>query len=173
MKRLRVAEIDGSQGRLLGEGVDIACRLGRAGAVPAERKREGDGATPLGRWPIRQLLFRPDRLARPETGLPLSALEPAQLWCDDPAHAAYNRLVHAPFDGRHERLWRADHRYDLILVLGYNDDPPVPGKGSAIFLHCTEADGGPTAGCVAVAQAALLALLPALGPGSDIAIGVP
>ena len=49
--------------------------------------------------------------------------------------------------------------YDLIVILGHNDAPTVPGLGSAVFLHVAQPDYGPTAGCVAVAAGDLLAIL--------------
>ncbi|MBM3488355.1 MAG: hypothetical protein FJX67_17275 [Alphaproteobacteria bacterium] len=123
--------------------------IGRAGIAPD--KREGDGATPIGSFPIRNGFWRADRLARPATAIALAAIDPADGWCDDPGDPTYNRAVRLPYAGRHERLWRADGLYDLVLVLGYNDDPVVAGRGSAIFLHCAAADFGPTEGCVALA----------------------
>ena len=68
----------------------------------------------------------------PLTGLPLRGLRPEDGWCDDAADEIYNRPVKLPFRARAERLWREDGIYDLIVVLGYNDDPPVPGMGSAV-----------------------------------------
>jgi L,D-peptidoglycan transpeptidase YkuD (ErfK/YbiS/YcfS/YnhG family) len=133
------------------------CALGKGGVVRA--KREGDGATPLGRWPLRRLFYRPDRLAAPATGLPVTALDPTMGWCDDPAHADYNRLIRLPHPARHERLWREDHVYDLVVVLGHNDAPPVPGAGSAIFLHVARPAYAPTEGCLALALADLLAVV--------------
>ena len=96
------------------------CALGPAG--PRRDKREGDGATPIGRFPLRQVLYRPDRLARPEGGLPQRRLTPEDGWCDDPADPAYNRPVRLPYAARHERLWREDAVYDVIVVIGHNDD---------------------------------------------------
>lgn len=69
----------------------LRCALGPAGRSAA--KREGDGATPVGRFPLRRVLYRADRLPLPETGLPVQALDPGDGWCDDPADAAYNRPV--------------------------------------------------------------------------------
>jgi L,D-peptidoglycan transpeptidase YkuD (ErfK/YbiS/YcfS/YnhG family) len=127
-----------SDGRLLLGRKAQRCALGRSGVTEAAAKREGDGATPLGDWPIRRLLYRRDRL--PEHGLPATALAakpigPNDGWCDDPGDPAYNRPVSLPYAASHERLWREDGAYDLVVVLGHNDDPPVPGMGSAIFLH--------------------------------------
>ena len=83
-------------------------------------------------------------------------IAPQDGWCDDPSHAAYNRQVTLPFGHSHETLWRADGLYDLIVVLGHNDDPPAPGLGSAIFLHVAAPDYTPTEGCVALALGDLL-----------------
>ena len=47
----------------------------------------------------------------------------------------------------------------IVVALGYNDDPVVPEKGSAIFLHVAKPDYGPTEGCVALREGDLLALL--------------
>jgi L,D-peptidoglycan transpeptidase YkuD (ErfK/YbiS/YcfS/YnhG family) len=135
------------------------CAIGEGGTKPKAKKREGDGATPLGCYPMRRVIFRPDRLAAPATRLPVAALSPEDGWCDDPAHPAYNSHVRLPFAAGHERLWRDDGIYDLIAILGHNDDPPVAGMGSAIFLHVARPDYAPTLGCVALALPDLLAFL--------------
>lgn len=149
-------------------GLRFRCALGKGGVRPEADKREGDGATPLGRYPIRQVLYRPDRLAAPETRLPLQVLTPQDGWCDDPADTAYNRFVTLPYAGSHEKLWREDHVYDVIAVLGHNDDPPVPGLGSAIFLHVARPDYSGTEGCVALALPDLLALLAVIKPTTHL-----
>lgn len=149
-----------TSGGLLGwEGRKVRCALGRSGVTPAELKREGDGASPIGVWRMRQALWRPDRLAAPATRLPSVELIPEAGWCDDPADPFYNRPVLTPYPASHETLWREDHIYDLIVELGYNDDPVVPGNGSAIFLHVAREDYSPTEGCVACSREDLLALL--------------
>ena len=91
-------------------------------------------------------------------------------WCDDMGHPDYNRRVALPFPASHERLWREDHVYDLIVVLGYNDDPVIPEKGSAIFLHLAREDFSPTEGCIACARDDLLALLCGAKPGDALRI---
>jgi L,D-peptidoglycan transpeptidase YkuD (ErfK/YbiS/YcfS/YnhG family) len=138
------------------------CALGRAGIVPATAKREGDGGTPEGPLPLRRLLFRADRLARPACAVPAEPIAPDDGWCDAPDDPAYNRMVRLPFAASHERLWREDALYDLVGVLGWNDDPPAPGRGSAIFLHLARPDLSATEGCVALALRDLLAVLPGL-----------
>jgi len=149
-------------GTLRWRGRRFACAIGWGG-VRAD-KREGDGATPAGRFPLRRVLYRPDRLAPPRTALPIAPLGPQDGWCDDAGHNLYNRPLGLPHAARHEALWREDHVYDLIVILGHNDDPVVPGMGSAIFLHVAGPDYAPTAGCVALAQADLLTVLAAIGP---------
>ena len=133
------------------------CALGRGG-IRAD-KREGDGATPAGLFPLRGVLYRADRMARPKTRLPVRMIGPRDEWCDDPASEHYNRGVRLPFAASHERLWRGDHLYDLVVILGHNDAPPKPGMGSAIFIHVATAHYAPTAGCIALRRRDLLRLL--------------
>ncbi len=147
------------------------CAIGR-GAIALE-KREGDGVTPVGRWPIRRVLYRADRVAAPETAFDCAAIGPDDGWCDDPADPAYNRPVRLPYAASHERMTRDDGLYDVVVVLGHNDDPVVPGAGSAIFLHVARDDYGPTEGCVALALADLLEVLRTAGPGSAVDVLAP
>ena len=158
----------GSRGILRFEGRDYTCALGRNGVRAA--KREGDGTTPIGVFPLRRVFFRPDRLAEPASGLPVSALAREDGWCDDPAHSDYNRQIKLPFDASHEELWRDDGLYDVLIVVGHNDDPPRPGLGSAIFIHCATADYAPTQGCVALDRQTLVALLPRFTPDTDMRV---
>jgi L,D-peptidoglycan transpeptidase YkuD (ErfK/YbiS/YcfS/YnhG family) len=130
-------------------GRRYCCALGRGGI--GHGKREGDGKTPAGRFALRRVLYRADRLAPPDTGLPLAAIKPEDGWCDDPADRAYNRPVRLPYRARAETLFRMDGLYDMLAVIGYNDQPIVPGAGSAIFLHVARPDYGPTEGCVGLA----------------------
>jgi len=149
-------------------GRDFRCALGSGGVK--RFKMEGDGGTPAGSFPLRRLFYRPDRLRSPETGLPSQQLTPADAWCDDPGDPDYNRHVKRPFWRGHEVMWRGDHLYDLIVEVGYNDSPPVPGRGSAIFIHLARPDYGPTAGCVAFNQADMLTILKALEPESRLIV---
>lgn len=91
----------------------------------------------------------------PETALKLTALAENDGWCDAPDDPNYNRPVKLPYAASQE-MWRDDGLYDVVVVIGYNDDPVVAGKGSAIFLHICRADYGPTAGCVAIPLAEML-----------------
>lgn len=157
-------------GWLTGPGLQTRCALGRSGAVTADAKREGDGASPIGVWPIRYVLYRPDRETRPDTALEAVALTAADGWCDAPDDPAYNLRVKLPYPASAEVLWREDHVYDLIVVLGFNDDPVVPGKGSAIFWHLAREGFTPTEGCVAVSRDAMLAALKVARMGDTLAI---
>ena len=148
-------------GILQWRGRRFACAIGSGGV--RSNKREGDGATPSGRFPLRRVLYRPDRVAPPRTALPIAPLGPQDGWCDDPGHALYNQPLRLPHDARHEELWRADRVYDLIVILGHNDAPTVPGLGSAVFLHVARPDYAPTAGCVALALGDLMTILAGVG----------
>lgn len=171
MVQLLVRADDASRtGVLTHDDVEYPCALGRSGLTID--KREGDGATPIGVFTLRRLMFRPDREPPPRSRLPILTLHRSMGWCDDPDRPdAYNRLVTLPFDGRHETLWRDDPVYDLIVELGYNDDPPEPGLGSAIFLHVAAADFGPTEGCVALRREDLLSVIADCTRNSTIDIG--
>ena len=142
--------------------------IGRGGI--AIKRREGDGVTPIGSFAIRKVFYRADRLAMPGTALPLSAIAPDDGWCDAPDDALYNRPVKRPYRASSEALWREDHLYDLLVVLGYNDAPVVPGRGSAIFLHVARPDFAPTEGCVAIALEDLRELVAQLSQGDAIKI---
>jgi len=149
-----------ANGQISWDGRLTRCALGKAGVVAAADKREGDNKSPLGLWPIRQVLYRPDVYpSGPATNLPTRPIAADDGWCDTPEDPAYNQAVKLPYPASAERLWRDDHVYDLVVVLGHNDDPPIAGAGSAIFLHLAR-DGFPgTEGCVALARDDLEALL--------------
>ncbi len=144
------------------------CALGPAG--PRARKREGDGATPAGRWKMLQVYYRADRVARPVTSLPVRALRASDGWCDAPLDRNYNRLVTLPYAASAESLWRADSIYDIVVALDHNIRPRVRGGGSAIFIHLAREGYPPTAGCVALNFHDLGMLLAHCGPGSRIRI---
>lgn len=151
----------------------VPCALGRSGVIVEAAKREGDGATPGGQFPLRHVLWREDRLARPTTRLTCLPIGVRDGWCDDPQRPEYNKPVSLPFAGSAERLWRDDHLYDIVVVLGHNDDPPRAGMGSAIFLHIAKPGLAPTEGCVAMAKSDLGALLAEAGPGDRLIVRMP
>lgn len=144
------------------------CAVGRSGI--GEKLREGDGLTPLGRWPLRRVLYRADRMDTPHTKLPVAAISPDDAWCDVPGDPNYNLPVHLSSASLDERLWREDSLYDLIVVVGFNDSPVVPGKGSAIFLHLARPHYGPTAGCVALSCEDLLEAVTQLSAENQLVV---
>lgn len=146
------------------------CALGPAGVIAAAEKREGDGASPLGVWPIRRVLYRPDRMTAPLTALDTQAIAQDDGWCDAAGDPAYNRPVKLPYPASAESMWRDDGLYDLVVVLGHNDHPPVSPLGSAIFLHIARPGYAPTEGCVALAREDLVELLSKAQPGDSVAI---
>jgi L,D-peptidoglycan transpeptidase YkuD (ErfK/YbiS/YcfS/YnhG family) len=149
-----------ADGRCVLGNATFRAAIGRAGIVA--HKQEGDGGTPAGHLPLRRVLYRADRLKRPLALVPVEPIAPTDGWCDDPTHRDYNRMIRLPHDGRHEELWRRDALYDLVGVLGWNDQPVQRGRGSAIFLHVARPDYAPTEGCVALSQPDLLAALATL-----------
>ncbi|MDR4307431.1 L,D-transpeptidase family protein [Chelatococcus sambhunathii] len=170
--RITVRSVVGrrAEGRLTVGGAAFRCALGPAGIVSA--KREGDGATPRGSLPVRRVFRRADRGPRPQCAVEVRVTRASDGWCDAVGNRRYNRLVRLPFPASHETMWRDDHLYDLVGELGWNDRPPTPGRGSAIFLHAARPDFTPTQGCVALAPGPLRRVLAMVGPGTRIAIGL-
>ncbi len=155
-------------GTLKWRGETHACALGRAGITAT--KREGDGATPMGCFNLRRVLYRPDREAPPDTFLAVDPIFQMDGWCDAAGDTNYNRPVVLPYPAGAEKLWRDDHAYDVVAVLGYNDQPVVPDCGSAIFLHVAAPDYAPTQGCIAMARDDLVAMLRDCDPETRLCV---
>ncbi len=167
--RVRPGVAGGRHGLLLAGGRAIPVVLGRAGI--AADKREGDGATPRGRFRLLRLWWRADRLPRPVTRLPVRRIDRALAWCEDPADRRYNRPFSRSANEPGDRLWRDDHLYDLVIEISHNTRPRVAGRGSAVFVHVARPDRSGTAGCVALDTRDLRRLLSRLGPSTRIDIG--
>jgi len=157
-----------------------SCSIGKNGM--SAHKKEGDGMTPVGKFRLLKMYYRPDRVkppsfvssqdtsngttstpeSAPSNMLPWIPLQPDDAWCDDPNSPLYNQHVKLPFNGSHEALWRADRLYDYIGVLDYNIRPnTTKGLGSAIFFHVRSGEN-PTAGCIAVDREVMDRIAPAL-----------
>lgn len=136
------------------QGRRFSCAIGRGGI--GAKKGEGDNITPMGRHSVLSGFWRPDRIERPNSALSFRPITPQMIWSEDPNDSRYNQLLIGPSPFSHERLWRADPLYDLVLVTDFNSAPIRPGKGSAIFLHVWRRQRFPTAGCVAFDLADLL-----------------
>lgn len=147
------------EGALVFAGQRFRSAYGRGG-IRAD-KLEGDGATPVGLLALRRVLYRADRMAPPACAVPREPIAPDDSWCETPGHPDYNRMVRLPHPAAEQPLWRADGLHDVIGVLGWNDRPAVPHRGSAILLHVARAAYSPTDGCIALALPDLLALLAA------------
>jgi len=132
--------------------------------------REGDAKTPLGQYRLRFGFYRADRLPKPISDLTFRPLREDDGWCDAPDDPAYNRFIRLPYPASHEKLWRDDGAYDIILVMSHNDSPPVPHLGSAVFIHIAQPDDRQTLGCIALAPEDMVKLLPLLKPGQKIEI---
>jgi L,D-peptidoglycan transpeptidase YkuD (ErfK/YbiS/YcfS/YnhG family) len=157
-----------TRGVLLAGRLVVPVALGRTG-IRAD-KREGDGATPAGRFRPLRLWWRADRMPRPRTLLPIRRIEPDIAWSEDPRDRRYNRPFRRTANEAGDRLWRDDHLYDLIIEIDHNTRPRVAGRGSAVFLHVMRPDRGPTAGCVALGVRDLMRLLVRLGQKTKIVI---
>jgi L,D-peptidoglycan transpeptidase YkuD (ErfK/YbiS/YcfS/YnhG family) len=154
--------------------LELSCRIGKGGWIDAIDGKEGDQKTPLGEYILRWGFYRADRLSHPATHYtdPLTwrALQSDDGWCDDVNTEAYNRFIRLPSPLSHEKLWREDGAYDLILVISHNDSPPEKGLGSAVFIHVAQPDDRETLGCIAFAPDDWVKLLPKLYAGLAVNI---
>ena len=129
------------------ESFNYPVYIGKNGGIDEKDKKEGDWKTPYGTYPLRRVLYRPDTMDAPETSLPVIEITEKLGWCDDPQHPEYNKLIEKPFDASHEDMYRSDRLYNIVVEIGHNDNPPVPGMGSAVFLHLKRPERDYTAGC--------------------------
>jgi L,D-peptidoglycan transpeptidase YkuD (ErfK/YbiS/YcfS/YnhG family) len=166
--RVRTAAGARTRGWLAAGPFRVRVALGRGG-IRAD-KREGDGATPRGRFRLVRVWWRPDRGPRPRTLLPVRAIRPGDAWCEDPTDRRYNRPVRLSPGAAGDRLWRNDHLYDLVVELDHNTRPRIAGRGSAVFVHVARPGFAPTAGCVALEVTPLRCLLNRLSPRTEIEI---
>jgi L,D-peptidoglycan transpeptidase YkuD (ErfK/YbiS/YcfS/YnhG family) len=166
--KVRSAAGDRRRGWLMAGTLAIPVALGRGGIKA--NKREGDGATPRGRFRLRRLWWRADRGARPRTLLPVRRIKADDAWCEDPADRRYNTPLRLLPAAGGDRLWRDDHLYDLLVELDHNTRPRIAGRGSAVFIHLARPGLKPTAGCIGLRAAALRQLLARSGRRTEIVI---
>ncbi|MGG7517026.1 L,D-transpeptidase family protein [Allorhizobium undicola] len=163
--RLQRRPANPMQGLLQAGSITFPAALGRGGI--SAFKREGDGATPRGRHRLVHGFYRG---ARPPAALTLARLTRRMVWCDAPAHPAYNRLSRLPLPVSHERLWRDDRLYDVCIVMDWNMRQRKRGCGSAIFFHLARPGFLPTEGCVALSARDMRRLLPFIGPDTVLIV---
>lgn len=129
---------------------EYPCLIGKKGKT--FRKREGDHRSPIGKWKLERLYFRPDKKLHPQAQLSCQPLQRHDGWCDAKGHGLYNRHVTLPFSASYENLWREDDAYDLVVSTNQNQIPRIQGGGSAIFLHVINKGTSGTEGCVALSE---------------------
>ncbi len=156
-----------SQARIVAGRLNLPAMLGRSGTT--WMKREGDGATPNGRYRMRSLVIRPDRIlgrSLREGVFPTRIMRADDGWCEAPYSGRYNQPVRVAgsIAGQSDRMWRQDRLYDVVGVLDWNICPRVSNRGSAIFLHLTRLSQAPTAGCIALDPSDFMKLMAQIGP---------
>ena len=154
------------------------CQIGSGGLKNPLKKIEGDQATPIGKWCLISLYYRPDRILRPKLkkkkSLKINQITKNCGWCDDTTSNYYNKYLKTNNSWSQiihfESLWRVDNAYDILIVISYNIKPTIKNKGSAIFLHCSFLDNRSTSGCVAIKKRDLIYLLKTLERNTYIKI---
>ena len=155
-------------GYLKFKNLKFKCSLGKSGI--GEKKIEGDNITPEGTYQIIRVYYRKDRIKKIKTKIKVSKIKKNFGWCDQPDSKFYNRLINLPNKLSHEKLYRKDNVYDVIIVLNYNMNPTIQYKGSAIFIHVAKRKFTPTKGCVAISKKNLLYLIERISKKTKIKI---
>ena len=152
---------------LLFDDFIFRCVVGKKGI--SEKKEEGDFCTPKGSFKLKTVYYRSDRVKNIKTKLDIKRIQPGMGWCNDPKNKRYNSLININEKIKHEKLYRKDNKYDILIVIDYNLRKPVPFKGSAIFIHLTKNFSG-TAGCIALSKKDILILLKLVNKKTKIKI---
>ena len=145
----------------------MKCAVGKKGI--AIKRKEGDLITPKGEFKIKYILYRKDRV-KISTKLKKKIIKKNMGWCDDPRSSLYNKIVKLPFAYKHEKLFKKENTYDIILVLNYNMEPIKKNKGSAIFIHVAKNDFKSTEGCVAIKKLNLIKLIKEIDSNTKVKI---
>ena len=146
----------------------VKCAVGKKGV--GYKKKEGDLITPIGQYKIKYILYRKDRVNKIQSKLKKIIIEKSMGWCNDPKSKKYNKLIRLPSTDSHEKLYKKENVYDVILVLNYNTSPIIKNKGSAIFIHAAKRNYKKTEGCIALKKAHLLKLLKELKVSTKVKI---
>jgi len=144
------------------------CSLGKAGI--GEKRKEGDKITPKGTYKIVSIYYRSDRIKKISSKFKLIKIKKNIGWCDDPKSKKYNQLIKLPNKYRHEKLYRTDNIYDLIIALNYNMKPIMKNKGSAIFIHIANKNYKSTAGCIGLKKTHLINLVKKIRKNTKVLI---
>ena len=154
---------------LLYKGYKLKCAVGKSGIT--NNKKEGDLSTPKGTYKINALYYRKDKIKKFKCKIKKKIIKKNMGWCDDIRSRKYNQEITFPFNYSAERLYRKDSKYDLLFDVGYNRQPTIKGKGSAIFLHLSDKKYKPTKGCIAILKKDFLKILPLIKKNTKIFIG--
>jgi len=155
-------------GYLKYKNLKFRCALGEAGIK--KKKKEGDNITPKGEFKIIKVYYRDDKVKNITTSIKKLKIKKNTGWCDDPNSKFYNKQIKLPSKFSHEKLYRDDNLYDLILVSNYNMNPIIKNKGSAIFIHVAKNSYERTKGCIALKKEHLIKLLSQIKKDTKIKI---
>jgi L,D-peptidoglycan transpeptidase YkuD (ErfK/YbiS/YcfS/YnhG family) len=144
-------------GNLKYKNLKYRCSLGKGGV--GEKKIEGDNITPIGSYKLVNFFFRKDRIDKINSKIKFKEIKKNMGWCDDSKSKKYNQLIKLPSKLSHEKLFRKDHLYDLLIVLDYNMNPVIKNKGSAIFIHLTTKYYNSTKGCIGLKKIDMIELI--------------
>ena len=155
-------------GYLKYKNLKFRCALGKAGVK--KKTMEGDNITPKGIFKIIEIYYRPDKIKKIKTLIKKIKIKKNMGWCDDPNSRFYNKLINLPNKYSHEKLYRNDSLYDLIVVLSYNTNPIKKNKGSAIFMHIAKNSYKKTKGCIALKKEHLIKIISKIEKNTKIRI---
>ena len=146
----------------------VKCAVGKRGI--GLKKKEGDLITPIGQYKIKYILFRKDRIKKVQSKIRKIEIKKNMGWCDDSRSKEYNKLIKLPFNYSHEKLYKKENAYDIILVINYNMNPVKKKKGSAIFIHVANKSYKKTKGCVAIKKTELLKIIKEIKKNTKVKI---
>jgi len=155
-------------GYLKYKNLKFRCALGESGIK--KKEKEGDNVTPKGIFKIIKMYYRPDKIKNITTDVKKIKIKKNMGWCDDSRSRSYNQQIKLPNKFGHEKLFRNDNLYDLILVLNYNINPTIKYKGSAIFIHIAKNSYKKTKGCIALKKEHLIELISKIKKNTKIKI---
>ena len=144
------------------------CAIGKRGIN--YKRKEGDLITPIGRYKIKYILYRKDRVKKPQTSIKKIIIKKNMGWCDDPISRKYNQLIKLPSIFSYEKLYKKENIYDIILVLNFNMSPVLKKKGSAIFIHVARKNFVKTEGCIAIKKTYLLKIIKEIKTSTKVKI---
>ena len=126
--------------------------------------------TPKGKYKIKYILYRKDRVKKINSKIKKIAIKKNMGWCNDSKSKNYNRLIKLPSVYNFEKLFKNNNTYDILIVLDYNMNPTIKNKGSAIFIHVAKKNYKKTEGCIALKKNDLLKIIKKLKKNTVVKI---